>query len=75
MAISLVSEHCSDQETVKLENGKNGERVEEDKVEKNRGWTQKYKVVYLERNTFLCYTKIFKKTKRLLQLGILIKRM
>ena len=36
MAISLVSENCSDQETVKLENGKNGERVEEDKVEKNR---------------------------------------
>ncbi|XP_023329295.1 uncharacterized protein LOC111702007, partial [Eurytemora carolleeae] len=48
MAISLVSENCSDQETVKLENGKNGERMGENKVEKR--WTQKYKAVYLERN-------------------------
>ena len=72
MAISLVSENCSDQETMKLENGKNGERVGEDKVEKRL--TQKYKAVYLERKTFLCYTPILKITKSLLKLGILIKR-
>ena len=70
MAISLVSENCSDQETMKLEYGKNGEGVGEERAEKNKGWTQNYKAVYLERKTFLSYSYNLQKTKSLLELGI-----